>query len=69
MVKSLPANAGDLGSIPGSERSPGEGDGSPLQNPCLENPTDRGARRAAGPGVAQSKIQLNTQLSSRCGKT
>ena len=36
-------NAGDLGSIPGSERSPGEGNGTPLQYSCLENPMDRGA--------------------------
>ena len=36
-------NAGDLGSIPGSERSPGEGNGNPLQDSCLENPMDRGA--------------------------
>ena len=36
-------NAGDLGSIPGSGRSPGEGNGSPLQYSCLENPVDRGA--------------------------
>ena len=36
-------NAGDLGSIPGSGRSPGEGNGNPLQYPCLENPMDRGA--------------------------
>ena len=33
-------NAGDLGSIPGSGRSPGEGHGDPLQYPCLENPMD-----------------------------
>ena len=41
MVKNLPANAGDLrdmGSIPGSGRSPGEGNGNPLKNFCLENP-------------------------------
>ena len=46
MVKNSPANAGDmreLGSIPGSERSPGEGNGNPLQYPCLENPMDRRA--------------------------
>ena len=46
MVKNLPANAGDtgdMGSIPGSGRSPGGGHGSPLQYSCLENPTDRGA--------------------------
>ena len=36
-------NAGDLGSIPGLGRSPGEGNGNPLQYPCLENPMDRGA--------------------------
>ena len=36
-------NAGDPGSIPGSERSPGEGNGNPLQYSCLENPMDRGA--------------------------
>ena len=38
---------GDLGSIPESERSPGEGKGNPLQFSCLENPVDRGAWRAA----------------------
>ena len=45
-VKNLPANvgdAGDLGLIPGSRRSPAEGNGSPLQSPCLKNPIDRGA--------------------------
>ena len=42
-VKNLPCNAGDPGSIPGLGRSPGEGNGSPLQNSCLENPMDRGA--------------------------
>ena len=36
-------NAGDLGSIPGSGRSPGEGNGNPLQHSCLENPMDGGA--------------------------
>ena len=36
-------NAGDLDSIPGSGRFPGEGNGNPLQYPCLENPMDRGA--------------------------
>ena len=46
MVKNLPANAGatgDVGLIPGSGRSPGEGNGNLLQNSCLENPMDRGA--------------------------
>ena len=42
-VKASASNVGDLGSIPGSGRSPGEGNGNPLQYSCLENPTDRGA--------------------------
>ena len=41
--KAYACNAGDLGSIPGSGRSPGEGNGNPLQYPCLENPMDREA--------------------------
>ena len=43
MVKNPSANAEDVGSIPGSGRSSGEGNGNPLQHSCLENPTDRGA--------------------------
>ena len=43
MVKNPACNAGDLGSIPGSGRSPEEGNGNPLQHSCLENPMDRGA--------------------------
>ena len=43
MVKNLPDDAGDADLIPGSGRSPGEGDGNPLQYFCLENPKDRGA--------------------------
>ena len=49
LVKNLPANAGDIrdaGSMPGSGRSPGVGNGNPLQYSCLENPVDRGAWRA-----------------------
>ena len=42
-VKASAPNAGDLGSIPGSGRSPEEGNGNPLQYSCLENPTDGGA--------------------------
>jgi len=41
-VKNPPANAVDVGSIPGSGRSSGQGNGKPLQNSCLENPVDRG---------------------------
>ena len=47
-------NAGATGLIPGSERSPGGGNGNPLQHPCLENPTDRGAWRATVHGVIKS---------------
>ena len=42
MVKNPPANAGDMGSIPGSGISPGGGNGNPLQYSCLGNPMDRG---------------------------
>ena len=41
VVKNLPTNAGDMGSIPGSGRFPGEGNGNPLQYSCLGNPMDR----------------------------
>ena len=41
-AKASAYNVGDLGSIPGSGRSPGEGNGNPFQYPCLENPMDRG---------------------------
>ena len=47
-------NAGDLGSIPGSGRSPGEGNGNPLQYSCLESPMDRGAWQATVHGVTES---------------
>ena len=53
-VKASGYNVGDLGSIPGSGRSPGEGNGNPLQYCCLENPMDGGAWWAAVPGVAES---------------
>ena len=52
----------DVGSIPGSGRSPGGGHGNPLQYSGLENPTDRGAWRAVVHGVAQSQTRLK-QLS------
>ena len=47
-------NAGDRGSIPGSGRSPGEGNSNPLQYSCLENPMDKGTWRATVHGVAES---------------
>ena len=64
MVKNLPANAGgarDAGSIPGSRRAPGGGNGNPLQYSCLGNPMDRGAWWAAVHGVAKSQTRLSTQ--------
>ena len=56
MVKDLPANAGDLGLIPGLGRSPGEGNGYLLQYSCLENSMNRGAWQAIVHGVAKSWI-------------
>ena len=67
MVKSLPAKAGnirDAGLIPGSGRSSGGGHGNPLQYSFLENPTDRGARRATVYRVTKSQTQLK-QLSMK----
>ena len=55
MVKNLPANSGDRGSIPGLGRSPGEENGNPLQYSCLENSTDRGAWRVTVHGVTKSQ--------------
>jgi len=52
-------NAGDPGSIPGSGRSPGEGNGNPLQYSCLENPMDRGAWWATVHGVTKSRTRLS----------
>ena len=51
--KESACNAGDLSSLPGSGRSPGEGNGNPLQYSCLENPMDRGAWWATVHGVAE----------------
>ena len=58
-VKVSACNAGDLGSIPGSGGSPGEGNGNPLQYSCLENPMDGGAWWATVHGVAKSWTQLS----------
>jgi len=62
VVKNLLANAGDggdVGSIPGSGRSPGEGNVNPLQYSCLENFMDKGSWPAVVYGVAKSPIQLS----------
>ena len=62
MVKNSPSNAVDIrdpGSIPGPGRSPGGGNGNPLQYSCLGNPMDREAWRGTDRGVAKSPAQLS----------
>ena len=58
--KNPPANAGDVGSVPELGRSPGEGNGNPLQYSCLGKPMVRGAWRATVHGVTKSQTQLST---------
>ena len=58
VVDSPPANAGDMSSIPESGRSPGEGNGNPLQYSCLGNPMDREAWQVTIHGVSKSQLQL-----------
>ena len=71
VVKNLPANAGntrDTGSIPGSGRFPGRGNGNPLQYSCLKNPTDRGTWWAIVHGAAKEldlTERLNTNTHTR----
>ena len=60
MIKNLPANLGDAGLIPVSERSPGEGNGNPLEYSCLGNPVDRGAWRATVHGVEKESDRSET---------
>ena len=59
--KESACNAGDLSSIPGLGRSPGEGNGNPLQHSCLENPMDRGAWWATFHGVSRVRHDLATK--------
>ena len=63
VVKNPSASAGDLGSIPGPGRSPGGGNGTPLQYSCLENPTDRGAWWAAVHGALRVRHDFHFSLS------
>ena len=57
--KASACNVGDLGLIPGSGRSSGEGNGNPLQYSCLENPMDGGAQWATVHGVTKSQTRLS----------
>ena len=64
MVKASAYNAGDLGSISGLGRSPGEGNGNLFQYSCLENPTDGGAWQATVHGVAESDMTERLHITS-----
>ena len=73
VVKNLSAKAGvarDAVSFPGLGRSPGEGNGNPLQNSCLGNPKDRGAQWAAVHRVAESDVteHTNTHNLAECSQ-
>ena len=68
VLKNVPTNAGETGSILGSGRSPGEGNGNPLQYSCLENPVDRGAWWATVHGVAESQTQLSNYAHTTDGR-
>ena len=59
VVKNPPANARDMGLIPGLGRSPGEGNGNPLQYSCLGNPIDRGAWQTTVHGITKSQAKLS----------
>lgn len=59
--KESPANTGDAGSTLETRKSPGEGNSSPLQYPCLEKPMDRGAQWATGHGVIRAGRNLVTK--------
>ena len=63
VVKNPLANAGDVGLIPESGRSPGEGNGNPLQHSCLENPMDRGVWWATVHGVTKES-DMTEQLNN-----
>ena len=64
VLQNLPANAEDMGPIPGSGRSPGEGNGNPLPVFFLENPMDRGAWAATVHGVTKNWTQLSNSTAT-----
>jgi len=65
MVENPPASAGDTDSVPRSGRSPGEGNGNPLQYSCPGNPKDSGAWWATVHGVTKSQTCLSSQTNSK----
>ena len=72
MIQILPAiagDSGDAGSIPEPGRSPGEGNGNPLQYPCLGNPMDRGTWHATVHGVVNSWTQLSVDIEKKKKKS
>ena len=64
--KGSACNAGDLSSVPGLGRSPGDGNGYPLQYSCLENPTDRGDWWATVLGIAESDVTTTFTVTFQC---
>ena len=66
MVKNLPDNAGDTGSIPRSGRSPGGENGDPLHYSCLDNPMDRGVWQAIAYGVAELTMTKRRSVHTIC---
>ena len=71
MIKNMLANAGDtgdMGSVPGLGRSPGEGNGNPLHYSCLENTMNRGAWWATDHGVTRNQTRLSTTQQQRGSK-
>ena len=68
MVKNLLANSGDMGLIPWSGRSPGAGNGNPLQYSYLKNPMDRGAWQAMVHGVTKTRTRLSNNMVTFTGE-
>ena len=65
--KNLPVNAGDMGSIPGLGKSPGEGNGNPFQHSCLGNPMDSRTWQATVHGVSKSQTELSNLNNKKSG--